>query len=88
MKIKFPEAEKFIAGHKAQFIGKTIVSFDTEYKIKEVVFIEGEVLVHLIMTAQPDSPLVLYMDIARAAELAGINVDWAKHGFKIKKEKG
>jgi hypothetical protein len=34
----------------------------------------------------PDSPLKLTMDIERAAELAGIDINWTEHGFKVKKQ--
>jgi hypothetical protein len=86
MKIKFHAAEKFISENSARFIGKKIVSFETEYLIRELVFDEGEMLVGIVMTAMPDSPLKLTMDIERAAELAGIEINWAEQGFKAKKQ--
>ena len=85
MKIKFPEAEKFIAEYKHKFAGKLITSYETEYKITDLVFEEGEIFALVIMTASPDNALKLTMDIDRAAELCGISVDWVASGFKVKR---
>ncbi len=82
MKIKFPGAEKFIADYKDKFMGKVITSFETQYKIKDVLFKEAEVVVHLDLTETPMPSFQLYMDIERAAELIGIEIDWKAYGFK------
>jgi hypothetical protein len=83
MKIKNHNADLFIEANKKQFIGKEITSFETEYKIKDLVFREGEVLALLVMRDNPETPMILYMDVARAAELLGITFDWKKAGFKV-----
>jgi hypothetical protein len=86
MKIKFPEAEKFITENKQKFEGRQIISYETEYKITDLVYEEGEVLAIVIMTASPENVLKLTMDIDRAAELCGIEIDWAASGFKVKRQ--
>jgi hypothetical protein len=82
MKIKFPNAEKFIAENKSKFTGKIISSFETEYIIRDVVFNEGEVVVKLDLTEKPMPSFILYMNIERAAELIGLDMKWEAYGFK------
>jgi hypothetical protein len=82
MKIKNPAADLFIAAHKKMFVGKDLISFETEYTIKDIVFKEGEVLALLVMHDNPAIPMVLYMDIDRAAEILAIEIDWKGNGFR------
>ena len=82
MKIKNHPADLFIEAHKKMFIGKELTSFETEYTIKDLVFREGEVLALLVMRDNPEIPMVLYMDIDRAAELLSVAIDWKKNGFR------
>jgi hypothetical protein len=82
MKIKNHAAEVFIEANRKVFSGKTLTSFETEYLVKDLVFQEGEVLALLTLLEIPDSPVKLYMDIDRAAELLGIAVDWKANGFR------
>jgi hypothetical protein len=82
MKIKHPAAESFIHSHGNLFTGKAITSFGTEYRIKELVYKEGEVLALLTMLDNPETPMILFMEVDRAAELLGIVVDWKQNGFK------
>ncbi len=83
MKIKNHNAELFIEANRKQFVGKDLTSFETSYKIKDLVFQEGEVLALLALADNPETALILYMDIDRAAELLGMTIDWKKFGFKI-----
>jgi hypothetical protein len=87
MKIKFPEAERFIAVYNKQLAGKAITSFEIPYRIKELFFSEGELLARLELVELPDSPVLITMDIARVAELAGLEIDWKGYGFKEKKSR-
>jgi hypothetical protein len=82
MKIKHPAAELFIASYGSLFTGKALTSFGTEYRIKELVFREGEVLALLSMLDNPETPMILFMEVDRAAELLGITIEWKKNGFR------
>jgi hypothetical protein len=84
LKIKFQEAEKFIASFGKVFAGKEISSFEVAYRIKGLVFEEGEILASLELVENPQSPLTLVMSIERAAELLEISIDWKAHGFRSK----
>ena len=86
MKIKFPNAEKFIAENKTKFIGRRIASYDTEYEITDVIFDESEVLAVLKLNSGQPNGLKLTMDISRAAELCELSFDWKACGFKAGKK--
>lgn len=67
-------------------MGKVVTSFETEYVIKDVLFNETEVVAHLDLTEKPMPAFLLYMNIERAAELIGLEIDWAGYGFKPDKK--